>query len=75
VRNAVEIEDIEQRRLRAGINAVELWSEIRRLPVGDFVHRRGGHPLGQRRRLLIRQDGPAVPGRAGHLLRPRDRAS
>jgi hypothetical protein len=38
VRNAVEIEDIEQRRLWAGIDDVELRSEIRGLHVGDFVN-------------------------------------
>ena len=37
MRNVVEIEDIEQRRLRAGIDDVELRSEIRGLQVGDFV--------------------------------------
>jgi hypothetical protein len=38
MRIAVEIEDIEQRRLRAGIDDVELRSEIRRLRVGDVVY-------------------------------------
>ena len=37
MRNAVEIEDIEQRRLLAGIDDVELRSEIRGLHVGDVV--------------------------------------
>jgi hypothetical protein len=37
MRNVVEIEDIEQRRLRAGIDDVELRSEIRDLQVGDVV--------------------------------------
>jgi hypothetical protein len=37
MRNVVEIEDIEQRRLRAGIDDVELRSEIRGLRVGDVV--------------------------------------
>ncbi len=37
MRNVVEIEDIEQRRLRAGIDDVELRSEIRGLHVGDVV--------------------------------------
>src|SRR5262249_15251158 len=37
MRHAVEIEDIEQRRLRAGIDDVELRSEIRGLHVGDVV--------------------------------------
>ena len=37
MRNVVEIEDIEQRRLRAGIDDVELRAEIRGLHVGDFV--------------------------------------
>jgi hypothetical protein len=36
-RNSVEIEDIDQRRLRAGIDDVELRSEIRTLHVGDVV--------------------------------------
>src|SRR5438445_738788 len=35
--SAVEIEDIEQRRLRAGIDDVELRSEVRGLHVGDVV--------------------------------------
>jgi hypothetical protein len=34
----VEIEDIEQRRLRAGIDDVELRSAIRGLHVGDLVN-------------------------------------
>jgi hypothetical protein len=38
MRIAVEIEDIEQRRLQAGIDDVELRSEIRRLRVGDVVY-------------------------------------
>jgi len=37
MRNVVEIEDIEQRRLRAGIDDVELRAEIRGLRVGDVV--------------------------------------
>ena len=37
MRNVVEIEDIEQRRLRAGIDDVELRAEIRGLQVGDLV--------------------------------------
>ena len=37
MRNAVEIEDIDQRRLRAGIDDAELRAEIRGLHVGDFV--------------------------------------
>ena len=37
MRNVVEIEDIEQRRLRAGIDDAELRAEIRGLHVGDFV--------------------------------------
>jgi hypothetical protein len=37
MRNVVEIEDIERRRLRAGIDDVELRSEIRGLQVGDVV--------------------------------------
>src|SRR6516225_6409199 len=37
MRHIVEIEDIEQRRLRAGIDDVELRSEIRGLHVGDVV--------------------------------------
>ncbi|HKI34299.1 MAG TPA: hypothetical protein VKA46_20770 [Gemmataceae bacterium] len=37
MRNTVEIEDIEQSRLRAGIDDVELREEIRELQVGDFV--------------------------------------
>jgi hypothetical protein len=37
MRIAVEIEDIEQRRLRAGIDDVALRLEIRGLRVGDFV--------------------------------------
>jgi hypothetical protein len=37
MRNVVEIEDIEQMRLRAGIDDVELRSEIRGLHVGDVV--------------------------------------
>jgi hypothetical protein len=37
MRKVVEIEDIEQRRRRAGIDDVELRSEIRGLRVGDVV--------------------------------------
>ena len=37
MRNVVEIEDIEQRRLRAGIDDVKLRAEIRGLQVGDVV--------------------------------------
>ena len=37
MRNVVEIEDIEQRRLRAGIDDVELRSEVRGLQLGDCV--------------------------------------
>ena len=37
MRNVVEIEDNEQRRLLAGIDDVELRSEIRGLHVGDVV--------------------------------------
>jgi hypothetical protein len=37
MRARVEIEDIEQRRVRAGIDDVELRSEIRGLHVGDVV--------------------------------------
>jgi hypothetical protein len=37
MRNAVEIEDIEEKRLRAGVDDVELRSEIRGLHVGDVV--------------------------------------
>jgi hypothetical protein len=37
MRKVVEIEDIEQRRLRAGIDDAELRSEIRGLRVGDVV--------------------------------------
>jgi hypothetical protein len=37
MRPIVEIEDIEQRRLQAGIDDVELRSQIRGLQVGDFV--------------------------------------
>ena len=37
MRTVVEIEDIEQRRLRAGIDDVELRAEIRGLQVGDVV--------------------------------------
>jgi hypothetical protein len=37
MRNAVEIEDIEQRRLRAGIDDVGLRSEIRGPHVGNVV--------------------------------------
>jgi hypothetical protein len=37
MRNVVEIEDIEQKRLRAGIDDVELRSGIRGLHVGDIV--------------------------------------
>jgi hypothetical protein len=57
MRNVVEIEDIEQRRLRAGIDDVELRSEIRgriRSRVeGD--KRTGTRPL---KRGLSRLDGP-----------------
>jgi hypothetical protein len=38
MRNTVEIEDIEQRRLGAGIDDVELRSQIRGLHVGDVVN-------------------------------------
>jgi hypothetical protein len=37
MRNRVDIEDIEQKRLRAGIDDVELRLEIRGLRVGDLV--------------------------------------
>jgi hypothetical protein len=37
MRNAVEIEDIEQKRLRVGVDDVELRSEIPGLHVGDIV--------------------------------------
>jgi hypothetical protein len=37
MRKVVEIEDIEQRRLQAGIDDVELRAEIRGLQVGDVV--------------------------------------
>jgi hypothetical protein len=37
MRHTVEIEDIERRRLREGIDDVELREEIRGLQVGDVV--------------------------------------
>ncbi len=37
MQNTIEIEDIEQRRLRAGIDDVELRLDIRGLRVGDSV--------------------------------------
>ena len=37
MRNPAEIEDIEEMRLREGIDDVELREAIRRLRVGDFV--------------------------------------
>jgi hypothetical protein len=37
MRNAVEIENIEEMRRREGIEDVELREEIRQLEIGDFV--------------------------------------
>jgi hypothetical protein len=37
MKNTVEIENIEDMRLRQGINDVELREEVRRLRAGDFV--------------------------------------
>jgi hypothetical protein len=37
MRNTVEIEDLEQRRLQAGIDDVELRLQIQGLRVGDFL--------------------------------------
>ena len=37
MRNLVPIENIEEMRLREGIDDTELRKEIRRLKVGDFV--------------------------------------
>jgi len=37
MRNPLEIENIEQMRLREGIDDVELRQEIRGLKIGDFV--------------------------------------